>query len=700
MWEMTIMYQDIDRAAQIAGIADSFTAIDGSTQLTSIETKVNLLAAMNDFPCYPLPDDPSPLRAAYVFRQGQRYQIQLDQIHSGRWILKCEDGQKQQGTIDDSAYLTFAEDLAVGYHQLMIETDDRHWLSRVIIAPERCFEPPMLNNGQRVWGVSVQLYTVRSENNWGIGDFSDLHVLIDEISQRGGAFIGLNPIHALYPANPESASPYSPSSRRWLNILYIDISAIEEFQRSEEAQSWLYSDLIQEKLSYVRKSEWIDYRAVAGIKIQGLRLAFKAFQQSADDDRRVDFNAFIENNGLDLRRHATFDALHSALNVGDENRWGWPVWPAEFQDVNGDSVRQFAENNPDEILFFSWLQWLAFMQLSDCDRHCRQSGMSIGLYRDLAVGASFGGADVWSDKQLYSTGAAIGAPADPLGPLGQNWGLSPLNPHTLQSLGYQPFIDILRSNMALCGAMRIDHVMSLLRLWWIPNGEPADRGAYVYYPVDDLIGILALESQRHQCLAIGEDLGTVPPEIVDKLKSAGIYSYRVLYFQHGGNNDFFLPQDYPSQAMASINTHDLPTLRSFWLSNDLTMGSALKLYPDRDKLYTLYNERNATKHGLLQALHHAGYSLNEDPNVTVALPISEELSLAILRYMSSSHSLLLGIQLEDLLGMLLPVNIPGTSEQYANWRRKLSIPLSEMFSDVYITHLFDEVNQIRRALNL
>lgn len=692
--------QDIDRAAQKAGIAESFTAIDGSLQLTSLETKVNLLAAMNEYPVYPLPEDPKPILAAYVLRPDEHYHIQLNRILTAQWQLKCENGQEYQGTINESAQLILPDELDMGYHQLILETENDRWQSQIIRVPTRCFQPQILVDQQKIWGISLQLYTVRSEKNWGMGDFGDLHQIIDEISLRGGAFIGLNPIHALYPANPDSASPYSPSSREWLNVLYIDVNAVTEFQTCEAAQNWWNSALTQEKLNYARTSEWIDYRAVSALKIQGLRLSFNYFQQQEASERQHQFHQFVEQGGVNLQQQATFDALHMALNIADENRWGWPVWPEEFQSSNSEHVKAFYENNHNEILFFSWLQWLAYLQLADCHEHCQQNHMSIGLYRDLAVGVSEGSADVWADKELYCSGASIGAPPDPLGPLGQNWGLPPINAHTLQSRGYQPFIDLLKANMSFCGAIRIDHVMSLLRLWWIPYGHSSDQGAYVYYPVDDLLGILALESERHQCMVIGEDLGTVPTEIVTKLRDNGVYSYRVLYFQHGGNNDFFLPKDYPQQAMATISTHDLPTLRSFWLSNDLTLGSSLNLYPDRFKLFSLYSERSATKYGLLQALRYAGYPLNEDENITITLPMSDDLSLAILRYMASCHSLLLGLQLEDLLGILLPVNIPGTSDQYANWRRKLNYSIEDIFLNNQINHLLEEVNQIRRALNL
>lgn len=689
-------YQSIIQAAQRAGIADSFTAIDGIERFTSLETKQRLLQAMNGLSSI---DNPPPLPAAKVFRLGEFYHFKFSPLQTASWTLKSESGIEYSGILSSEGLLALPSELPTGYHQLTLHSDSNSWQSRIIIAPPRCFEPDSLLSGHKLWGTCIQLYTLRSAQNWGIGDFSDLYQMIGEIAARGGAFVGINPIHALYPANPESASPYSPSSRQWLNIIYIDVAAVIEFQESPEAQQWWQSALIQQQIRHARIAEWVDYSSVSFLKIQALRLAFNYFQQQdAGHARQQDFQRFIQQSGESLRQHATFDALHMALNIGHENNWGWPVWPKEYQDSNSEQVRLFAEQNSTEILFCSWLQWLAHQQLERCYQVSQTQAMPIGLYRDLAVGVSEGSAATWLDRQLYCVGASIGAPPDPLGPLGQNWGLPPMDPLIMQARGYQPFIELLRANMSCCGALRIDHVMALLRLWWIPYGESSDRGAYVHYPVDDLLGILALESQRHHCMIIGEDLGTVPLEIIDKLRNSGVYSYRVLYFQHDDNKQFAHPHLYPVQAMATVNTHDLPTLRAFWMGSDLTLGSDLGLYPDRYKLNALYHERNASKQGLLDTLRQCGYEFNEDEQVTLTVPISDELSSAIQQYMASSHSALLGLQLEDWQGIVLPVNIPGTSNQYANWRRKLTKSVSEMFNDKNINLLLEAINHKRQSV--
>ncbi|MDW9424782.1 4-alpha-glucanotransferase, partial [Yersinia enterocolitica] len=341
----------------------------------------------------------------------------------------------------------------------------------------------------------------------------------------------------------------------------------------------------------------------------------------------------------------------------------------------------------------------AASQFEDCFRASQTWKMPLGLYRDLAVGVAEGGAETWCDRELYCLKASVGAPPDILGPLGQNWGLPPMDPHVMAARAYQPFIDLLRANMTSCGALRIDHVMALLRLWWIPYGQTADQGAYVKYPVDDLLAILALESQRHRCMVIGEDLGTVPVEIVGKLRDSGVYSYKVLYFEHDSENTFRAPQSYPVQAMATITTHDLPTLRGYWQSDDLTLGNKLGLYPDQQILKQLYLDRERAKQGLLEGLHHYDCVPKKVGHKASLLSMSQVLNRGLQRYVADSASALLGLQPEDWLDMAAPVNIPGTTDEYPNWRRKLTSSLEEMFADDQVNRLLKDLDKRRKNVS-
>ncbi|AGN86096.1 4-alpha-glucanotransferase [Enterobacter sp. R4-368] len=686
----------LEQAALAAGISPNYINAHGKPQSITVKTKQRLLDAMHPAPAVATSAPPVPV--VQVFIHGKKKVLPVVGQGDFQWQLTTETGKQYQGEVRGGANLPLPAGLALGYHTLSVTQKNQHWQCRVIIAPARCYEPQALLDGKKLWGACVQLYTLRSESNWGIGDFGDLKKMLGEVASRGGAFIGLNPIHALYPANPESASPYSPSSRRWLNVIYIDVNAVADFRDSEEAQAWWNLPTTRETLQAARDAQWVDYATVTALKLEALRMAWQRFRQRAQsDEQAVAFQLFVQQEGESLYWQAAFDAIHANQVKEDVLRWGWPVWPEGYQNTNSPQVKAFCKEHEDEVNFYLWLQWLAYTQFAECWQTSQGYAMPIGLYRDLAVGVAEGGAETWCDRELYCLKASVGAPPDILGPLGQNWGLPPMDPHVIHARAYAPFIDLLRANMKNCGALRIDHVMSMLRLWWIPYGETADHGAYVQYPVDDLLAILALESQRHQCMVIGEDLGTVPVEIVGKLRSSGVYSYKVLYFENDHEKTFRAPQAYPQQSMAVATTHDLPTLRGYWESGDLTLGKTLGLYPDEVVLRGLYQDRELAKQGLLDALHQYGCLPQRAGHKASRMPMTSVLNRGMQRYIADSNSALLGLQPEDWLDMAGPVNIPGTSYQYKNWRRKLAVSLEAMFADKKVNKLLKDLDRRRKA---
>ncbi|WP_342323238.1 4-alpha-glucanotransferase [Kosakonia sp. BYX6] len=683
----------LEQAALAAGISPNYINAHGKPQSITAQTRQRLLDAM-----HPVTSKTSPVPTVQVFIHGKKKPLPVTGKGDFHWQLTTEAGKQHQGDVSGGTHIALPTGLALGYHTLTLTQKNQHWQCRVIIAPARCYEPQALREGKKLWGACVQLYTLRSEANWGIGDFGDLKAMLGEVANRGGAFIGLNPIHALYPANPESASPYSPSSRRWLNIIYIDVNAVADFRDSDAAQAWWQLPTTQQTLRAARDSEWVDYSTVTALKLAALRMAWQRFSQRGEEDEQAcAFRAFVQQEGESLYWQAAFDALHASQVKEDELRWGWPVWPEGYQSIDSPQVNTFCQQHADEVDFYLWLQWLAYTQFAECWETSQGYAMPIGLYRDLAVGVAEGGAETWCDRELYCLKASVGAPPDILGPLGQNWGLPPMDPHVMRARAYAPFVDLLRANMKSCGALRIDHVMSMLRLWWIPYGETADHGAYVQYPVDDLLAILALESQRHQCMVIGEDLGTVPVEIVGKLRSSGVYSYKVLYFESDHEKTFRAPQAYPAQSMAVATTHDLPTLRGYWESGDLTLGKTLGLYPDDVILRGLYADRERAKQGLLDALHQYGCLPQRAGHKASRMPMTDVLNRGMQRYIADSNSALLGLQPEDWLDMPGPVNIPGTSYQYKNWRRKLAVSLEKMFADQKVNKLIKDLDRRRKA---
>ncbi|WP_026375441.1 4-alpha-glucanotransferase [Aestuariibacter salexigens] len=610
-------------------------------------------------------------------------------------VAEFEDGEFQE------YMFTLSEALPLGYHDLNLLAEDGDHIAdmRLIVCPTSCFKPADIEQGKKVWGLSVQLYCVRSSRNWGVGDFTDLSELVRDAASHGAHFIGLNPIHALYPSNPNACSPYGPSSRRWLNIIYLDVTALPCYE-DPAVQEIVNSNDFQATLEHVKAVDYVDYEGVMQLKLKALNAVFDAYRSkylSKNTKQNKAFKAFVEAGGESLDMLAVYDALQEFLSSEGKPSWGWPVFPARYADYHAPDVAKFKKANKERVMFYLFCQWQAALQLEQAQQTALDSNMMIGLYRDLAVGVSEGSAEIWGNKDLYCIDASVGAPPDILGPLGQNWGLPPMDPDKLYAQRYQPIIDLFDANMRAAGALRIDHVMALLRLWWVYRGDNAKLGSYVYYPVDDLLGILALESHRHQALVIGEDLGTVPEEIRTKLADAGVYSYRVFFFEQAEDGGFFSPSHYPEQSMSTLTTHDMPTLIGFWHCLDLELGKELGLYPTDEILSTLYNDRHINKQAILDTLH-GHHSIGEDVGRRVEdVGMNQALNFGMQKHMATGSSALLSLQLEDWLQMDKPVNIPGTFNEYPNWRRKLSRNLEDIFDDQNIQQLAQELTQRRNA---
>ncbi|WP_293757564.1 4-alpha-glucanotransferase [uncultured Paraglaciecola sp.] len=608
-------------------------------------------------------------------------------------VAHIEDIEFQEYLID------IPMQLPLGYHTLSIVIDDDVLGSmRLIIAPSSCFKPKVLAEGKKVWGLSIQLYCLRSDHNWGIGDFSDLSFLVEKLAKQGAQFVGLNPIHALYPSNADACSPYGPSSRRWLNFIYIDVTSLDGYQQ-DSTQAIVNDVSFQQQLQNARAADLVDYQLVTKLKLNALEKVFE-YQNSQylSKNTRLNkvFKAFVADGGDSLQTLAVYDALQESLAAQQKPFSGWPVFPTEFSDFHNPAVKTFTKKHAKRVKFFLWLQWQAALQLEMANQVAQKSNMLIGLYRDLAVGVSEGSAEIWGNKELYCTEASVGAPPDILGPLGQNWGLPPMDPEKLFEQQYQPIIEMFDANMRATGALRIDHVMALLRLWWVVKGDDAKKGGYVYYPVDDLLAILALESHRHQSLVIGEDLGTVPDEIRAKLADNGVYSYRVFFFEQAPDGGFFSPSHYPEQSMSTLTTHDMPTLAGYWHCDDLTLGKELGIYPAEDILSTLYASRHHNKQSILDTLH-GHHSINDEVGRDVHnVKMSKALNFGMQLHMASGSSALLSLQLEDWLEMDKPVNIPGTFNEYPNWRRKLTRNLQDIFNDSSLNELAANLTEARK----
>jgi len=609
--------------------------------------------------------------------------------HAGEFVpaaLPALGDGTVEGTRHVAREIVLAPGLPPGYHRLEVVRDEAViGTCTLVAAPRTCYRPRALEGDGKVWGAAVQLYGVRSERNWGIGDYTDLVTIVDQWGRRGGGIVGVSPLHALYPHNPAHASPYSPSSRLFKNVLYLDVEAVDDFRECDPARVTVRSAGFQARLQSLRDAALVDYPAVAAAKfevLERLYAHFRAQHLAAGTARAHAFRAFQAAAGEPLRRHALFEALQERFHRADPSVWGWPRWPEAYRDPDSPACAEFAQAHAERVEYYEYLQWQADLQLGAAGRRSFELGLGVGLYEDLAVSIDRAGAEAWANQHLYAVRASVGAPPDDFNLKGQDWGLPPLMPGRLRAAGYAPFIATLRANMHHSGALRVDHVMGLARLFWVPEGGTPADGAYVHYPFADLLGILALESHRNRCVVIGEDLGTVPDEVRAALGAAGVLSYRLLYFERQPAGEFKVPAEYPEQALVAASTHDLPTLAGWWAGTDLTARAELGLFPSAEARDGQVVARAQDRARLLLALERetllpAGATVNP-----VSLPeMTPEFARSIAVYLARTPARVMVVQLEDVLGVREQANLPGSIEEHPNWRRKLPLALERWADD-------------------
>ena len=698
--------------ADACGIGDAYHDIWGGHHLTSTYTRQALLTAMH-FPLDKIVDAPAALLTEITAAAQQRSLPPVLVVRAGevirihhalpawRWTLTLENGATTSGQCAAAGELELPPIDTIGYHRIEFRQADARHLLPLIVVPQQCHQPAAIQDGGRIWGLTVQLYGVRSQRNWGIGDFTDLAKLIELTAKAGGAIVGVNPLHALFPHNPAHISPYSPSQRSFVNVLYLDIDAVPELATCAEAKRRLASADFLTRLQTLRAATLVDYVGVAQAKFEILELLFQHFlanMATGGCARAAAFNAWRTAQGEELERHALFEALQAHFYAADSAAWGWPAWPAEYRDPAAPAVASFATQHAEAVTYHAWLQWLADGQLAAVAVRARACGMAAGLYQDLAVGTNPGGAEAWNWQDVLANGAHAGAPPDEINLMGQDWGLPPFVPHRLRDVAYAPFIDILRANMKHAGALRIDHVMGLMRVFWVPEGIPASEGAYVHYPFEDMLGIVALESQRNQCLVIGEDLGTVPDGFRPRLAECGVLSYHPLIFERYPDGNFHLPADMPAQALVAASTHDLPSLRGYWHGEDLDIRADLNLFPSEELRQRLIVERDWDRGRLLWALEQENLlpaGAEKDP---ASMPdITSATVTAIHTYLARSPAQILVVQPEDIFGVMEQPNLPGTLEhQHPNWQRKLPVLLEEWERQSDFRKLCSAVRAARR----
>ena len=637
-----MMLEELRRAAEARGIATSFTDAAGRRYVVSEATLEAVLEAMG----------PAPATTAWppvvVTRTGRQVTWRPPEGEPATLVL--ETGQERPLPAE------LPGDLPPGWHRVQGRTG----ATTLVVAPGRCHLPAELESGGRAWGWAAQLYAVRSRASWGIGDLGDLAGLLAATAPLGAGFALLNPLHAAMPTEP---SPYNPSSRVFRNPLYLHIEDVPELAGLDPRDRARVEALARAGQTLLDKDR-IDRPAVYRLKDEALRLAQAALGRAPG---RRDGLAAYRAATPNLERFATFCALQ---HVHGQD---WRTWPAAYRHPGRPEVGAFGEQHHLEVAYHAWLQWLLDEQLAAV----RPGWGQLGVVNDLAIGFAPDGFDAWSFQDELAAGMSVGAPPDPLGPRGQDWGLPAFVPDRLTAGGYAPFAQTIRAGMAHAAGLRIDHVMGLFRLFWIPEGAEPAQGTYVRYPADDLLGVLALESAAAQALVVGEDLGTVEPGVRERLAAEGVLSYRLAWFEHGPADGRRRAADYPRLALAATTTHDLPTVAGFFSGTDIDhlydIGVATPGGPEQA-------DQEAQRESLCRLLEEEGLLAPDERSVPAIVA-------ALYGFLARTPSMLVAATLEDAVESHDRPNVPGPIDQRPNWSLPLPVPLDDLAADPRVRRL-------------
>ncbi|QQO19954.1 4-alpha-glucanotransferase [Bradyrhizobium diazoefficiens] len=639
---------DLLAQARIKGVQSEFVDALGKLRVTDPVALKSILDALPEKRVYRFVSGPVVVRAL----GHPRTELTAIGAPPLKWKLTA-NGELIAGGETREPVIAWPAGLPLGYHRLTL-TDAEGVTEEVpmIVAPERAFG----GDFDRGWLLAVQLYSVRSDRNWGIGDFTDLADLVRLAKQLGADGVGLNPLHVLFDDRPADCSPYSPNSRLFINPLYIDVEAIPEFS----------PDLVPDAAptaARLREGDRVPYADMAALKWLGLRAAFNSFVTSASEARRKEFDGFRAARAPLLSRFACFEVLRHRFAAP------WWEWPAQWQQPDEAKCAEL-RNGTDkrEVEFVEFVQWTADAQLHAAKELASQLGMRVGLYLDVAVGVQSNGFDAWNEQMAISRHLAVGAPPDVLNTIGQDWGLAGFNAGGLEAQSFVPFADMLAASMRHAGAIRLDHVLGLKRLYLVPRGFKPDNGAYVQMPFEALLAAVARESAIHKCIVIGEDLGTVPEGFREMMQDFGIWSYLVMMFERDDAGHFRNIDHYRPNALVTLNTHDLSTYAGWRSFSDLRMKRSLGLDPGEND-----QARWDALGRLDEILNQNGISAND--------------LYSVLAFLSRTPSRLLAVSMEDLLGVIDQPNIPGTIDEHPNWRQRLPVALDKISAKIDLAAL-------------
>jgi len=565
---------------------------------------------------------------------------------------------------------------------------------RHAVYPGSCAKADEKLGGRRAFGIWANLYTVRSDRNLGVGDLTDLAALAEWASSLGADFVGINPLHSTRNRGGQ-ISPYCPVSRVYGNEVYLDVAAVPEFERSEAARTIVAAAEASGELQALRAASHVEYERVVSLKHSALRQMHATLRHAGDPagaGRRREFAAYKRREGQGLVAYATFRALEEHfLQLGIPA--DWRQWSEEYRRPDTQTVKEFRLANEREVDFHCYMQFELDRQLCAVASRAR-SQMSVGLYGDLALGSDISGADGWVYQDVLVPGARIGAPPDDFAVEGQDWGLPPVSPEALRESGYEYWIALLRANLRHAGALRLDHVMGLFRQYWIPEALPASRGAYVRFPANDLLGILALESNRNDAIVVGEDLGTVPRGFQAMLARWGVLSSRVVYFERNRKGAFKSHRSYSKRAMVTANTHDLAPLAGYWKGRDLELRRDAGCYESQESYESAMRQRREEQGRLRERVKKEGLL----PGESMGEESAASLARSAYTFLAKTPAPLVGVSLDDLALEEEPVNLPGVgNDRFPSWSRKMSRSVEELTADRTATEILRAVQEARQS---
>jgi 4-alpha-glucanotransferase len=611
-----------------------------------------------------LEDEASARAASFtVTRVGEPTPVEIGS-GSRPFRITLEDGRviEERG---GSEYMLLPPITVPGYHN--VEIGDR--IITLAVTPRRCFTLADAVGDRRAWGLAAQLYGLRRPGDGGIGDFTALARLAEILAEAGGDALSIGPVHALFTADPTRISPYSPSSRLFLNPLHADPAA---FIDDAIVQDAMERSGLTEVFAHLEREPLVDWPAAAQAKLalfRELKTLIGPQLVPGAGPLADDFLVFQSRGGQPLFDHATFEALHAARLAADPTAFHWRQWPADYQDPRSETVKAFALEQTDEIAFHMFLQWIADASLAKAHATACEAGMGLGLISDLAIGTDSGGSYAWAARDDIMNGVSVGAPPDLFNQRGQNWGLTALSPRTLKARGFKPFTDTLRAGMRHAGGLRIDHILGLARLWLVPDGASPAEGAYLRFPRDEMLRLAALESWRHRAILIGEDLGTVPPGLRDILAELGILGMRVLWFERDEKGAGFADAaDWPREIAAMTTTHDLPTVAGWWAGRDIEWRGKLDLFGSSTTTEREAEARRKDRVALWTAFRDAEAASGPPPAADAS---TEEVVTAAIDFVAETPAALALIPVEDILGLVEQPNLPGTTDEHPNWRQRL-----------------------------